>query len=52
MRGSSNGSPASEIAWAMLGATLNIYEMFGLRNELPSLFRNLADEIEMDAKIN
>ncbi|WP_343612219.1 hypothetical protein [Novosphingobium sp.] len=47
-----NGSPASEIAWAMLGATLNIYEMFGLRNELPSLFRNLADEIEMDAKIN
>ncbi|WP_206244420.1 hypothetical protein [Novosphingobium terrae] len=47
-----NGSPASEIAWAMLGATLNVYEMFGLRGELPGLFRNLADEIEMDTKIN
>lgn len=47
-----NGTPASEIAWAMLGATLNIYEMFGLRGELPGLFRNLADEIEMDTKIN
>ncbi|WP_068084537.1 hypothetical protein [Novosphingobium rosa] len=47
-----NGSPATEIARAMLGATLNVYEMFGLRAELPGLFRNLADEIEMDTKLN
>lgn len=44
----SNGSPASEIALAMLRATLNVYEMFGLRTELPALFRSLADQIETD----
>lgn len=47
-----NGSPASEIAMAMLGATLNIYEMFGLRAELPGLFRSLADRIETDGRAN
>lgn len=34
------------IALAMLAATLNVYDMFGLESELPDLFRNLADKIE------
>lgn len=47
-----NGSPASDIAMAMLGATMNVYEMFGLRAELPGLFRSLADQIETEKRIN
>lgn len=40
------GLPDQTIALAMLGATINIYEMFGKRAELPALFRALADKIE------
>ena len=41
-----SGMPTDSIALAMLGATLNFYEMFGLRAELPHLLRELAEEIE------
>ena len=41
-----SGMPQDSIAAAMLGATVNVYEMFGLRMELPELLREVADEIE------
>lgn len=46
------GLPGQTIALAMLGATLNLYDIFGLRSELPSLLRGLADKIETDSQIN
>lgn len=48
----SNGSPASTVALAMLGATLNMYEMLGMRSELPALLRSVADQIESDGRVN
>ncbi|CCA91954.1 hypothetical protein PP1Y_AT10257 [Novosphingobium sp. PP1Y] len=47
-----NGSPASTVALAMLGATLNMYEMLGMRSELPSLLRTVADQIESENRMN
>ena len=48
----SKGSPASTVALAMLGATLNLYEMLGMRAELPDLLRSVADQIESDGRVN
>lgn len=42
------GLPNQAIALAMLGATINLYDMFGMRDDLPNLFRTLADRIEDD----
>lgn len=42
------GIPGSTIGLAMLGATINFYSMFGNRDELPDLFRTLADKMEND----
>ena len=42
------GIPGSTIGLAMLGATINFYSMFGIRDELPDLFRSLADKMEDD----
>ena len=42
------GIPGSTIGLAMLGATINLYSMFGMRDELPNLFRSLADKLEND----
>lgn len=47
-----NGSPASTVALAMLGATLNMYEMLGMRAELPDLLRSVADQIESEGRAN
>ena len=47
-----SGRPDQTIARAMMGATLNFYEMFGLSGELPHLLRSLADRIEHEASIN
>lgn len=44
------GFPAGTIALAMLGATLNLYEMFDLQGELPELLRGVADSIEDKAE--
>ncbi|WP_232491541.1 hypothetical protein [Novosphingobium kaempferiae] len=40
------GLPASAVAVAMLGATVNFYECFGMSQELPSTLRALADTLE------
>ncbi|WP_404477816.1 hypothetical protein [Novosphingobium sp. BL-52-GroH] len=40
------GMPASTVAGAMLGATLNFYELFGMTQELPTLLRAMADMLE------
>ncbi len=40
-------APAS-VAAAMLSATVNLYEMFGMSRHLPDALRNLADEIESE----
>jgi hypothetical protein len=47
-----NGLPAHTVALAMLGATLNLYDMFGLRSELPDLLRSLADKLEGEESLN
>lgn len=41
-----NGLPGHTVALAMLGATVNVYTMFGMEDELPGLLRALADLIE------
>ena len=46
------GMPRDSIAVAMLGATINVYELFGLRAELPGLLRELAEEIENNPLVN
>lgn len=40
------GFPPGTIAFAMLGATVNLYEMFGMTNSLPDTLRAIADRIE------
>jgi hypothetical protein len=42
------GLPDRTIALAMLGATINLYGLFGMRGDLPDLFRSLADKIEAE----
>ncbi|MCJ2188385.1 hypothetical protein [Novosphingobium beihaiensis] len=40
------GVPVQAIAAAMLGATLNFYDAFGLSHELPDLLRSMAELLE------
>lgn len=40
------GLPASTIAAAMLGATLNFYDAFDLSQDLPGMLRAVADAVE------
>jgi hypothetical protein len=44
------GWPDQTIALAMLGATINLYDLFGMRGELPGILRNLADRIEAEER--
>ena len=46
------GKPDQAIALAMMGATLNFYEMFGMLEDLPDFLRSLADRIEDDSLPN
>ncbi|WP_296676794.1 hypothetical protein [Novosphingobium sp.] len=46
------GMPGHTVALAMLGATVNLYRMFGLDEELPELLRGLATSIEKDVTTN
>jgi hypothetical protein len=39
------GIPGPTIGVAMLGATVNVYEMFGMTEDLPNLLRLIADQI-------
>lgn len=42
----SSGVPTSAIGLAMLGATINLYAMFDMEDELPDILRTLADKME------
>ena len=44
------GMPGPTVALAMLGATLNMYDMFGKKGELPDLLRMVADKIEEEGE--
>lgn len=46
------GLPAGSVALAMLGATVNLYEIFGQRAELPLLLRSIAEIIESEVELN
>ncbi|MDE2435383.1 MAG: hypothetical protein KGM49_03890 [Sphingomonadales bacterium] len=47
------GLPGHTVAFAMLGATVNLYRMFDLHDQLPDLLRGLATSIEQgDQKAN
>lgn len=41
-----SGVPSSTIGLAMLGATVNLYAMFDMEDELPDILRTLADRME------
>ncbi|MBC2665228.1 hypothetical protein H7F51_06835 [Novosphingobium flavum] len=42
------GLPGQTVALAMLGATINLYEMFGMRGDLPEILRAMASRIEAE----
>jgi hypothetical protein len=42
----SNGFSPDTVARAMLGATVNFYEMFGITPDLPDLLRAIAERLE------
>ena len=44
------GLPPNSIAMAMLGATVNLYRMFDMTNELPATLRALADQLDAKSK--
>jgi len=46
------GMPGQNVATAMLGATVNLYHMFGINHELPNLLRGLADWLEAKQEPN
>lgn len=43
-----NGVAPESIAAAMLGATVNFYEMFGMSAALPDVLRAVADRMECE----
>ena len=46
------GLPGQTVALAMLGATVNLYRMFEIDDQLPDLLRGLATSIEQDGQSN
>ncbi|KHK92875.1 hypothetical protein LK12_00185 [Novosphingobium malaysiense] len=46
------GVPGHTIGLAMLGATMNLYELFGMRTDLPELLRSIAARIEEQGNPN
>lgn len=42
------GMPCELVGFAMLGATMNLYEVFDMRANLPQILRRLADCIEQE----
>jgi hypothetical protein len=42
------GLPGETVAHAMLGATVNLYQMFDMHDDLPELLRALALRLEGD----
>lgn len=46
------GLPGQTVALAMLGATVNLYQMFDMHDDLPDLLRGLATRLEGDQITN
>jgi hypothetical protein len=46
------GFPSETIGLAMLGATINMYNMLEIRKQLPDLLRNLALRIEAEERLH
>ena len=44
----SSGFRPEAIGMAMLGATVNFYDMLGMRDVLPTILRSMADSIDSD----
>jgi hypothetical protein len=40
------------VASAMLGATINLYEMFGMEADLPGMLRTMADRLEHGGQLS
>lgn len=40
------------VASAMLAATVNLYELFGMKADLPALLRAMADRLEYGAPVS
>ena len=47
-----DGLAGQTIALAMLGATLNMYSMFGAHRQLPDLLRELADSLDQNRNLH
>lgn len=46
------GLPGKMVAFAMLGATINLYRLFGIHDELPTILRGMANRIESGEETN
>lgn len=46
------GMLPATVASAMLAATVNLYELFGMKTELPALLRAMADRLEYGAPVS
>lgn len=46
------GVPGDMIALAMLGATINLFDLFEMSDELPDLLRSIASRIEDSSEPN
>lgn len=46
------GVPGHTIGLAMLGATINLYDLFEMRSDLPELLRSIAARIEEQGNTN
>ena len=44
------GLPGQTIGLAMLGATINLFDLFDMGADLPHLLRGLADKLEEDGE--
>ncbi|ARU16715.1 hypothetical protein [Croceicoccus marinus] len=48
----SSGFRPDAIGMAMLGATVNFYDMLGMREVLPNILRSMADSIDSDDSLH
>jgi hypothetical protein len=46
------GFPSETIGLAMLGATINMYNMLEIRKQLPELLRRVAEKIETEERLH
>lgn len=47
-----SGFRPEAIGMAMLGATVNFYDMLGMREVLPNILRSIADSIDSDDAVH